>query len=273
MAGMTYSFTAHAKDIFHQDVNCNQLQGLIREAAYVITVSDFNRSFLSDMAPDSAAQIHRVYNGLDLRKYPFRPFGDRPESIVAVGRLVEKKGFDVLIEACRLLRDDGIVVPCRIIGVGDQQTALARQVEALSLVDQISFVGALTHARVIEEVSSASLFAAPCVVGADGNRDGLPTVLLEAMALGTPCISTDVTGIPELLDHQRTGLCVPQRDPRALADAIRLLLSDRALASRLATYARERIEQEFDNAVTGRRIAALHGSVAPISTAAYAGAA
>lgn len=258
MAGISYSFTAHAKDIFHEEVNQNRLREQIREASHVITVSDFNHRHLSSLCPDSSNRIHRIYNGLELRTYPFSPLSGREDRIIAVGRLVEKKGFEVLIDACGILRNSGEPIPCRIVGVGALATTLQWQIDELNLNDLVSLEGAMTHGRIIEAVSSASMFAAPCVVASDGNRDGLPTVLLEAMALGTPCISTDVTGIPELLRHERTGLCVPQRDPAALAGAIRRLRAEPELAARLAVDARQRIEEDFDIGRTSRNIAALH---------------
>lgn len=259
MAAISYSFTAHAKDIFHDEVNTNRLREQILEASHVITISDFNHQVLSSLCPEAAGKIHRIYNGLDLDKYPFSEQSGRSNEIIAVGRLVEKKGFDVLIDACGILRDQGLDIPCRIVGSGALKEALQHQIETLELEDQVRLEGPMTHGKIIETVSSASMFAAPCIVGSDGNRDGLPTVLLEAMALGTPCISTDVTGIPELLEHENTGLCVAQRDAEALAQAIRRLHADASLGRRLAVNARARIEQDFDNQKTGRQIAELHG--------------
>lgn len=258
MTGISYSFTAHAKDIFHQDVNSDRLRQQIQDAAYVITISDYNHRLLSELCPEAATKIHRIYNGLDLIKYPYSNQPGRSPEVVAVGRLVEKKGFDILINACRILRDEGMRIPCRIIGSGAQKAALQQQIEALALQDLVRLEGPMTHGRIIETVSAARLFAAPCIVGSDGNRDGLPTVLLEAMALGTPCISTDVTGIPELLDDGETGLCVPQRDAGALAQAILRLHQDSQLAHRLAINARARIEKDFDNQKTSLQIAQLH---------------
>jgi glycosyltransferase involved in cell wall biosynthesis len=165
---------------------------------------------------------------------------------VAVGRLVEKKGFADLIEACSLLRDRGVEVRCRIVGIGEQEPELRAAIEHLGLGNRVELPGPRPQGDLIKAVGRAAVFAAPCVVGGDGNRDGLPTVLLEAMALGTPCVSTDVTGIPEVLRDGETGLMVPQRDPAALADAIERLLADPELRVRLAGRARRLVEAEFD---------------------------
>lgn len=258
MCGISYSFTAHAKDIFHDEVDRSLLRTYLNEASHVIAISDYNRDHLAALCPEGAERIHRIYNGLELNRYPFSDLSGRSEQIIAVGRLVEKKGFGTLIEACRLLRDDGLAIPCRIIGVGPLQETLQQQISALGLADQIRLEGARTHGGIIEAVSGASIFAAPCVTGSDGNRDGLPTVLLEAMALGTPCISTDVTGIPELLRHQQSGLCVGQHDAAALAQAIRRLQQEPVLAAQLASRARALVEAQFDSAGTSAQIAALH---------------
>jgi colanic acid/amylovoran biosynthesis glycosyltransferase len=145
-----------------------------------------------------------------------------------------------------LLRDRGVEVRCRIMGLGELEPELRAAVERLDLGNRVKLPGPRPQGELIEVVGSAAVFAAPCVVGGDGNRDGLPTVLLEAMALGTPCVSTDVTGIPEVLRNGETGLMVPQHDPAALADAIERLLADPELRVGLAGRARRLVEEKFD---------------------------
>lgn len=242
-ACLPWSVTAHAKDIFHESVDPAALRQTLADADAVITVSDFNLRFLRD---EIGVEAHRLYNGLDLDRFPVRTTHDRPPRIVAVGRLVEKKGFDVLVEACARLATSGRTFTCEILGSGDQGAALQEQIHQLDLGARVRLEGPRPQAEVIERVASAAVFAAPCVVGQDGNRDGLPTVLLEAMALGTPCVSTDVTGIPEVLRDGDTGLMVPQHDANALAAALARLLDDAALRDELASRARRLIEAEFD---------------------------
>jgi glycosyltransferase involved in cell wall biosynthesis len=245
-ARVPYTMTAHAKDIFHESVRPEDLRRKLRDAATTVTVSDYNVEYLHNSYGSAADGVRRIYNGLELKKFPYeQPRGRVPE-IVAVGRLVEKKGFADLIEACSLLRDRGVEVRCRIIGPGEQEPELRAAVERLSLGKRVELPGPRPQGELIEAVGSAAVFAAPCVVGGDGNRDGLPTALLEAMALGTPCVSTDVTGIPEVLRDGETGLMVPQRDPAALADAIERLLADPELRVGLAGRARRLVEAEFD---------------------------
>jgi colanic acid/amylovoran biosynthesis glycosyltransferase len=253
-AGVTYSFTAHAKDIFHNGVQAEDLTVKFRDAVRAVTVSDFNVRYLRDIAAD---KIVRVYNGIDLLRFPYTPPVKRAPRIVGIGRLVEKKGFSDLISACRLLKERGCDFHCEIIGTGDQELMLRAQIEQLALQPHVTLPGPRPQAEIISHLQSASVLAAPCVVGEDGNRDGLPTVLLEAMALGTPCVSTDVTGIPEVVRHNHTGLIIAQRSPAALAEALYQLLTNSTERVRLAAEARRLIEAEFDVHKNAGRIRAL----------------
>lgn len=245
-ADLPYSFTAHAKDIFHESVEPEDMRRKLADAATVITVSDFNLEFLRENFGSVAVGVERIYNGLPLERFPYTEPRVRPPRIVGVGRLIEKKGFSDLIEACALLMDRGRPFSCCIIGAGELEADLRRQVQKHGLESLVELAGPQPLRDVAAQVAGASVLAAPCVVGSDGNRDGMPTVLLEGMALGTPCISTDVTGIPELLRHEETGLIVPQHAPRALAAEIERLLESPALRCQLAARARRLIEDEFD---------------------------
>ena len=245
-AGVPYTFTAHAKDIFIDEVRPEDLRRKLRQAAATVTVSDYNVDHLRRAYGDDAARVVRIYNGLDLARFVYRPAVDRARSIVAVGRLVEKKGFDDLIRAAAMLKRRGVDFSCKIVGQGEQEAALAALIDELGVREQVKLVGPLPQCEVTELIRSAAVFAAPCVVGADGNRDGLPTVLLEAMAVGTPCVSTDVTGIPEVVHHGRTGLIVGQRDPEGLAAAMLRLMDEPRLGAELSRNARALIEAQFD---------------------------
>ena len=245
-AGVPFTITAHAKDIFHDDVCPDDLGRKVADAAAVVTVSDYNAAHLRAAHPGAADRIVRIYNGMDLEQLPFTSPAQRPPVVAAVGRLVEKKGFADLIEACALLAGRGRTLTCRIAGTGEQEQQLRGQIERLGIGDHVELLGARPQCEVFNLIRSASVLAAPCVIGADGNRDGLPTVLLEAMALGTPCVSTDLTGIPEAVRDGQTGLIVAQRSPAALADALNRLLSEPELRVRLATQARGLVEREFD---------------------------
>ncbi|HEV2820368.1 MAG TPA: glycosyltransferase family 4 protein [Solirubrobacteraceae bacterium] len=244
LTGISYSLTAHAKDIFHEEVDPLALRMRMADAVGVITVSDFNARFLRELAPE--APIHRVYNGLELDAFPYRPPQGRPPGIVAVGRLVEKKGFADLVDACAVLAAHGRDAGCQIVGEGPLESELRARIAAHGLSEQVRLLGPRTQDEVRTLVQGANVMATPCVVGADGNRDGLPTVLLEAMALGTPCVSTPVTGIPELVIDGRTGLVVGQHSPDELAGALARVLDDEGLRVSLARAGRALIEERFD---------------------------
>ena len=220
-------------------------------------MSDFNLQYLREQFGEAARNVVRLFNGIDLSLFPYVEPAARPPRIVAVGRLVAKKGFEVLVAACAELARRNVEFRCEIAGVGEMAAALTGQISAAELGARVQLLGPRPLREIISLVQNSAVLAAPCVVGSNGDRDGLPTVLLEAMALGTPCVSTDVTGIPEVLRHDETGLLTPQRDPLALADALHRLLNDAALRVRLAAAARKLIEAEFDitrNAARQRQI-------------------
>ena len=245
-AGIPYSFTTHAKDIFHQNVKYNDLENKLRDATTTIAISDYNRNYLCQTYNVTPGKVRHIYNGLDLQKFPFSSPKKRPPQIISVGRLVEKKGFPTLIEACALLAKRGCQFTCQITGKGELEAELRSRIDKLHLNDFVKLVGPQPQNKIIELVREAAVFVAPCIIGSDGNRDGLPTVLLEAMALGTPCISTNVTGIPEVIKNRETGLLVPQLDPISLAAAIETLLSDPSLRVQIAIKARKLIVEKFD---------------------------
>lgn len=262
ITGVPYSFTAHAKDIFHASVDPAALRAKLADAHHVVTVSEFNVAWLRERFGDAAARVHRVYNGLDVAGLPFAPPQSRNGRIAFVGRLVEKKGLADLLDAVALLRERGRPTPLDVVGAGVLEDVLRTQVQVLELHDLVRFHGPLPADRVQEVLREATVLAAPCVHASDGDRDGLPTVLLEAMALGTPCVSTPVTGIPEAVQPDRTGLLVPERDADALADAITVVLEDAALRIRLATAARTHLEEHFDRRVQAAELARLRCSAA-----------
>ena len=246
MAGITYSFTAHAKDIFHQSVDENALRKKLADAAAVVTVSDYNLNYLRDKYGPAADRVIHINNGLPLGDFPYAEPSGREPLILAVGRLVEKKGFAELIRACALLKASGRDFRCEIAGGGVLRGELESLVDELQVRDRVLLLGPQPQGVIRQKLHQAAMLAAPCVVAADQDRDGLPTILLEAMAMGTPCISTDVTGIPEVLEDGETGLSVPQRDIEGLAAACGRLLDDTELRVSLAQNARREIEARFD---------------------------
>lgn len=273
LARIPYTLTVHAKDIYHQAVDQEDMRRKLGDAAGVITVSGYNQRYLQATYGRAAEQVRRIYNGLHLDRFTYQPPNLNSREILAVGRLVEKKGFDVLVEACGLLRERGIAFHCSIVGEGMMREPLQQRIERLGLAEQVCLAGPRAHAELIRIFREAAFFVAPCVISSDGDRDGLPTVLVEAMALGTPVISTQVVGIPELVRHNDTGLCVAERDPSALADAMARLLQDANLRSSLAGRARALVEEDFDirkNAAAQRELfrAAMAAARLPETAAA-----
>lgn len=254
---LPYSFTAHARDIFEQSVDVTALAERIRDAAQVVTVSRFNVDYLQEHFGRTASLI---YNGLNLEDFPFRSCATRAPVILAVGRLIEKKGFIHLIDACGLLATAGLDFRCEIVGDGEQHGALAARIESLGLGERVRLLGSRSPSQVKLLMQAAAVLAVPCVVASDGDRDGLPTVLLEAMALGTPCVGTDVTGIPEALIDGVTGLGVAQGDAVSLAATCRRLIEEPELRVRLAGEARALIERRFSSEANTRRLRALWGA-------------
>lgn len=249
LTGVPFTFTAHAKDIYHESVDREVLRRKIAAAAAVVTVSEFNRRFLCSAYPEHSEKIVRVFNGLPLDALPMRRPATAPPGpplLVGVGRLVEKKGFDDLVRACAQLRDSGRDFRCVIVGGGELAGPLQRLIEGNRLGEHVRLLGPLPSDEVVALLRQAAVLVAPCVTASTGDRDGMPTILLEAMACGAPCVATDVTGIPEIVEDRQTGLLVAERRPTELAAAIAELLADRRLARQLAHRARQQVERHFD---------------------------
>ena len=227
----------------------------LRYADGIVTCCDFNRSYMieryGDSVPGLAERIHVCYHGLDLAHFRFQPDGRPAARIVAVGRLAKHKGFDYLLRAARLLRDRGRRVEVVLVGDGGEQQNLTALAAELGIADAVRFTGWLSFADVQRAMTDATMLVHP----SPGLGDGLPNVLREAMALGTPVIASDVAGIPEALDRGRCGLLVPPGDVGALADAVARLLDDADLRRTFATRGRQRTETEFDMWSNGARLA------------------
>ena len=243
--GIGFSFTAHANDIFAPKPFEVSLGGLVGKARAVVTVSDFAVQFLREKFPDAALKLRRVYNGIDLTRFRQADFAATPPMIVSIGRLIEKKGFADLIEACRLLRERGADFRCEIIGEGPLQSTLQEQITAGGLADAVVLTGPLPQGEVINRLARATVFVLPCVAETGGGMDNLPTVVMEAMAAALPVVSTLLGGVPEMVRDGATGVLVPERAPAALAEALARILADPVLARSLGESGRERAAQLF----------------------------
>ncbi len=250
LGGPGYSLTLHAKDIYRDTVDARLLDRLVAGSAFSVTVCDANVEHLRGMlGADALSRVRRLYNGIDLALFaPDGRVGDA-DHVLSIGRLVEKKGFLVLLDALALLAREGRAVRATLVGEGEDRALIEARVAELGLSGRVRLAGALPQDAVLDLMRSATLFALPCLVGEDGNRDALPTVLLEALAAGLPCVSTPVTGIPEILDGGRAGVLVPERDAPATARALAALLDDPERRARLSRAGRAHAQRCFDLAV------------------------
>jgi glycosyltransferase involved in cell wall biosynthesis len=205
------------------------------------------RALSAKESPANASGLHRLY-----------PQGQA--TIVAVGRLVEKKGYPTLIQACRILADGGYRFRCLIAGSGPQETLLRQLIDDHQLSEHVQLLGRIFQEDLLDLLAQADVFCLPCVVAEDGDMDGIPNTLMEAMAMQIATVSTTVSGIPELIEDGKTGLLAPPRDAASLADAIARLIRDKELRSSLGRAARARIVDQFEIKSNVRRLAKLFGS-------------
>jgi glycosyltransferase involved in cell wall biosynthesis len=250
LTGLPFSFTAHAKDIYTS--NPAQLREKIQQARFVITCTEYNRRNLSTLSDGTATPIHRIYHGIDIGLFSGKPREQtqnpvEPYRILTVARLTAKKGLPTVLKALKHLRDRKISLTHTLIGDGDDREKILALIKALGLTSTTHWLGVQPHQVVLEHYQKADLFVLGCEVASDGDRDGIPNVLLESMAMGVPVVVTDISAIPELIEDGNTGLLVPPGRPRKLAEAMLRLLTDVPLRNRIIAAARQRVTTDFDN--------------------------
>jgi glycosyltransferase involved in cell wall biosynthesis len=261
LTGIPFSFTARAWDIHPPD---GLLETKIREAALVRSETGYNAQYLASRYCVDLERFHVTRNGAPLTGCPEAPVALRPPyRLLAVGRLVPKKGFDVLIRACAVLRGQGFDFRLVLAGDGPQRRALEALSDRLGLRERVRFLGFLPHERVTGLYARADLFLAPSVVDRTGDRDGIPTVILEALLHRLPVIAARVSGIPELIEDGVTGRLVPPGDPEALARAVARMAADRESALAMAARGRDRVREQFDMGRNTERILRLYGELLP----------
>jgi len=254
---ITFSFTAHANDIFAPSKFEIGLDKIVEAARVVVTETDYAEKFLRERFPERADRIHRVYNGLNLAEFGRATFSSDPPSIVAIGRLIVKKGFANLIRACALLLERGRSFQCNIFGEGPLENQLRAQIEELALQKRIQLPGPKPQHELRECLARASVFVLPSVPEAEGGMDNLPTVIMEAMATGLPVISTRIGGIPEMVVENETGFLVQPEDAVALADEIEKVINDHSLGRELGQAGYERAQTLFSIEKNMRQLCAL----------------
>ncbi len=258
-SGIGFSVTAHAKDIYLKSVKRELFTEVAEAAAAVVTVCHANRRYIDRYVLRRPATVEVIYNSVVPQKAVQDAGPRHPGLLLAVGRLVEKKGFGVLLDACRILADRGRDFECVIAGDGEEFQSLAEQRSRLGLEPRVRMIGSASRSDVFQLMGRARALVAPCLTGADGNQDALPTVLLEALVAGVPTVSTTVGGIPEIVDHGVEGLLVPERDPAALADAMDRVLTDDALWAAMSAAGPSKAANRFDRAKNLPRLVEIFG--------------
>ena len=247
ISGISFSVTAHGQDFMKDLGSDDLLREICAAAEFVAAETDYSRDLLRQRCPDSAAKIHRVYNGIDLERFPAPgPVNSNPTPrIVSVGRLVAFKGFADLIDACAELARHGVNFACEIIGDGPLRDRLQTKITQLDLSSRVNLLGSLSQKVVLEKLQAADVFALASTTDDKGATDVFPTVILEAMASARPVVSTRLAGIPELVMDGQTGILVSPGDSTALAQPLEQLIRDPQLRLRYGRAGRSRIEQHF----------------------------
>jgi glycosyltransferase involved in cell wall biosynthesis len=225
------------------------LREKVAEAAFVVSISEYNKDLIiTDCGDNSRDKVVVIHCGVDTRM--FRPT-ERPQrastlNILCVGTLYEVKGQTYLIDACRLLKERGIDFACQLVGDGPEREKLAAQIARDGLGEQVHMLGRRTRDEIAALLAQADVVVTPSVPTRQGQREGIPVVLMEAMGSGVPVIASGMSGIPELVEDEHSGLLIPPRDAQALADSLQRLYEDPSLRQRLARAGREKVEREFD---------------------------
>jgi len=252
LSGVDFSFTAHAKDIYTSDPR--QLKEKIHKARFVVTCTEYNRRYLKILSPNGSKPIHRIYHGIDIELFGNHPQRVReaespvpPFQLLTVARLTPKKGLPTVLHAVRTLCDQGMPLRYTLIGDGDQRDQILSLIRELRLEQTVQWLGTLPHEQVLAHYRRADLFVLGCETAVNGDRDGIPNVLMESMAMGVPVAATRLSAIPELVDDGRTGLLVSPGNPDQLADAVKRLLTDTELRRQVIHTAGEHVRKRFNN--------------------------
>jgi glycosyltransferase involved in cell wall biosynthesis len=248
LSGRTFSFTAHAKDIYTS--NAEQLREKIRLARFVITCTDYNRKYLEDIADGLDTPVHCIYHGIDLEL--FSPDTDHtncapPYKLLTVARMTEKKGLPTLYRALRILKDKGIAFGHTLIGDGDDKDKILQLITDLKLENNCQCLGTCTHREVLKQFEESDLFVLACEIAANGDRDGIPNVLVESLAMGVPGLSTTVSAIPEILIHKESGITVAPSDPEIMARKIETILTNGTLRKQIIQGGIKHTREHFNN--------------------------
>ena len=249
LTGIPFSFSGHATDIF---VHRAMLPEKIAAARFVLTCTQFNRRYLASVSPERSEAIETIYHGVDLARFAPNGAERDPDLLLSVGTLRRCKGFDDLIRAVALLRERGRSLRLEIIGEGEERPALERLIAQLELGDRVELAGYRPQEEVIPRYRRAAAVVLPAHLE---DHFGIPNILIEALAAGAPVVCTSLPSLGELVEHERSGLFVPERDPGAIASAVERVLEDPLWARRLADEGRRRVRERFDMERTTAQLA------------------
>jgi colanic acid/amylovoran biosynthesis glycosyltransferase len=256
LTGIPFSFTGRASDIYPPD---GALKEKIRDSLFVRTNTMANIGYLQDFANGNTNKIYFIYNGIPLEQHAEAPVPMVPPyRLLALGRFDRIKAFDVLLHACKILKDSGLSFHLTLAGDGPRKILYKHLTRKLGLVELVSFPGFIPYNRVSEVFGSADVFVMSSAVHSTGERDGIPNVIMEALMHRVPVVATDVCGIPEVIQDGVTGFLVPQKDPSAIANAIIKMVQDRESALEMAGKGRSLVLREFDQERNARKIFDLY---------------
>jgi glycosyltransferase involved in cell wall biosynthesis len=266
LSGIPFSFTAHAKDIYTSDHR--QLCEKISLAKFVLTCTDYNLKYLKQTALGEqlspATPIHLIYHGIDMELFSANADKNRklqkpipPFQLMTVARMTSKKGLSTVYKALYILKKKGILFHHVLIGDGDERQKILSMIKAFGLETETEWLGTQPHETVLEQYRKADLFVLGSEVAENGDRDGIPNVFIESMAMGVPIVGTNVSAIPELINNEETGLLVPPGNPEEMANAILRLLEDDALRNRIIVGASEKVISCFNNRVLIQNLAGI----------------
>ena len=250
LSGIDFSFTGHAKDIYTS--NPLQLKEKMVKARFVVTCTEYNRRHLSTLVGNGNVALYRMYHGIDLglftggdpRTNPVEPY-----HLVTVARLVPKKGLPTVYRALKRLQQEGVDFQHTLIGDGDDLNEVLALIRDLGLSDSCKWVGTLAHEHVLDYYRRSDLFVLGCEQAANGDRDGIPNVFVESLAMGLPVVGTRLSAIPELIWDGKTGLLVQPGDYEEMARAMQRILTDTQLREQIISSGKKRVRQAFNNRV------------------------
>jgi colanic acid/amylovoran biosynthesis glycosyltransferase len=256
LSGVPFSITSHAYDLFADQI---ALRSKLRRAALFLTISEFNRSWLRRRFGDDARAVEVVRCGVDVAQLAVERgrLARVADRVVAVGSLNRKKGHDILVRACGIMKKAGYQIDCRIIGAGSERDLLESLIRELGLGSCVSLMGAMSQDDTHREIAQAAVSVLACRQSPTGDMDGIPVALIESLALGTPVVSTTLSGIGELISNENSGLLVPPESPTDLAHALARILSDDGLRSRVVEAGIRTVEESFDVRSNSARLLTL----------------